>query len=66
MLLKRVCATCEKEFESVPYVTVVAITDKSGFDTIRRLLFCSWTCKSRFEERVRATFKESGALKMED
>ena len=59
---RRICTCCEKEFETEPYVTVVAITDKAGFDTIRRLLFCSWTCKSRFEARVREEFEESDAL----
>lgn len=56
----RVCPVCEKEYDSKDrQSTYIKITTESGFDTIRIIWTCSWSCKAKYEEKVKTQFQDT-------
>ena len=58
----KICAYCGKEFGTKAYVANINITGRSEFRIVKRVEFCSYTCKTKYEARVREEFEESHGL----
>lgn len=60
---KYICPACGKEFGSEERRrTYLRIVPDGGFAVIKIVHTCSGGCRMRYEERVRATFKESAGF----